>query len=191
MAKNIRDVLENTKQIFMTDSSLNSLMDFERVIDELDIYVFKNWKMGELVEGPLYEKYFVTCTFMWPYKKMPDPRGGEKLLDYGCSIKYIRDELETPVKVESPDDYEAGTKMPRLKRSPIWLVEITMPKKLMREIHQGSVELENEKIDLEDIEQAYETGLDDDAYKTEEGQNAEQTQQPPAAQQPAAPVPQL
>ena len=61
----------------------------------------------------------------------------------------------------------------------------------MREIHQGSVELENEKIDLEDIEQAYETGLDDDAYKTEEGQNAEQTQQPPAAQQPAAPVPQL
>lgn len=188
MAKNIRDVLENTKQIFMTDSSLNSLMDFERVIDELDIYVFQNWKKGELVEGPLYEKYFVTCTFMWPYKKMPDPRGGEKLLDYGCLIRYIKDELEYPIKVKSPDDFEPGTKMPKMTTSPIWLVEITMPKKLMRQIHQGSVELENEKIDLEDIEQAYETGLDDDAYKTEEGQNAQQPQQPPAAapQPPAA-----
>lgn len=185
MAKNLADILENTKQIFMTDSSLNSLMDFERVIDELDVYVFKNWKKGELVEGPIYEKYFVTCTFMWPYKKMPDPRGGEKLLDYGCQISYTKDTLEYPIKVKSPDDFVPGTKMPEMARSKIWLVEITMPKKLMREIHQGSVELEKENIDLEDIEQAYETGLDDDAYKTEEGQNEKQPQQPQQPQQPA------
>ena len=38
----IKDVLDNTKSIFMTDSALNSLMDFERVIDELDVYVFEN-----------------------------------------------------------------------------------------------------------------------------------------------------
>ena len=73
----IKDVLQNTKKIYMTDSALTSLMDFERVIDELDVYVFKNWKKGELVAGPEYEKYFITCTFMWPYKLMPDPRGGE------------------------------------------------------------------------------------------------------------------
>jgi len=182
----IKDVLENTKAIYMTDSALTSLMDFERVIDELDVYVFENWKKGELVEGPVYEKYFVTCTFMWPYRLMPDPRGGEKLLDYGCRVRYKKDRLEFPVKVKSPDDFEPGTKMPKMASTPIWLVEITIPKKLMKEIHQGSVELENEKLDIEDIEQAYETGMDDDVYKTEEGQNG----QPPAAQPPgAAPAP--
>lgn len=182
----IKDVLENTKSIFMTDSALTSLMDFERVIDELDVYVFDNWKKGELAEGPVYEKYFVSCTFMWPYKMMPDPRGGEKLLDYGCRVRYKKDMLEYPVKVKSPDDYQAGTKMPKMAKTPIWLVEITMPKKLMKEIHQGSVELEGEKLDVEDIEQAYETGLNDDVYKTEEGQNEQQPGQAPAA--PAAPV---
>jgi hypothetical protein len=45
----------------MTDSAVNTLLDFERVIDELDIYAFKNWKRGELVAGPKYEKYFVVC----------------------------------------------------------------------------------------------------------------------------------
>ena len=56
MAKPIADVIENTKEIFMTDSALTSLLDFERVLDELDLYVFANWKDGELVEGPVYEK---------------------------------------------------------------------------------------------------------------------------------------
>lgn len=184
----LKDVLENTKNIYMTDSALDSLMDFERVIDELDVYVFENWKKGELVEGPLYEKYFVTCTFMWPYKLMPDPRGGEKLLEYGCKIRYKKDMLEYPVKIKSPDDFKPGTKTPKMASTPIWLVEIVMPKKLMREIHQGSVELESEELDVEDIEKAYETGMDDDVYKTEEGQNELQPGQP-AAPAAAPPIP--
>jgi hypothetical protein len=47
MTKAILDVIENTKEIFMADSSLNTLLDFERVVDELDLYVFKHWKEGE------------------------------------------------------------------------------------------------------------------------------------------------
>ncbi len=176
MAANIKDIIENTKNIYMTDSSLNTLMDFERVIDELDIYSFSHWKMGELVEGPVYEKYFVTCTFMWPYKKMPDPRGGERLLEYGCEIRYKKDILEYPVKVKSPDDFKPGTKVPNMGKAPVWLVEVVMPKKLMQEIHRGSLELESETIDAEDIEQAYETGTDDDTYKTQEEQNTSPTQ---------------
>lgn len=189
MPASIHDVLENTKDIYMTDSALSSLMDFERVIDELDVYVFDNWKKGELAEGPVYEKYFVTCTFMWPHKLMPDPRGGEKLLDYGCRVRYKKDVLEYPIKVKTPDDFEPGTKVPKMGHKPIWLVEITMPKKLMKEIHQGSVELENEKLDVEDIEQAYEEGMDDNVYKTEEEQNGQQQAAAPApAGAPPAPA---
>lgn len=175
MSKAIHDVIENTKEIFMTDSSLATLLDFERVLDELDTYVFANWKEGELVEGPIYEKYFVTCTFMWPYKMMPDPRGGERLLDYDCEVYYAKDQLEYPIKVETPDDFEPGTKMPKMAKKPIWLVTVVMPKKLMQEIQQGSLDLESATLDLEDIEKAYEEGEDSEiGYDQEqEEQNAQ------------------
>ena len=169
MSKKIHDVIENTKAIFMTDSSLNTLLDFERVLDELDLYVFSHWKEGELVEGPVYEKYFVTCTFMWPYKLMPDPRGGERLLDYDCEVYYSKDQLEYPIKVKTPDDFEPGTKMPKMGKKPVWLVTVVMPKKLMQEIQQGSLDLESATLDLEDIEQAYEEGTDSEVnYNQEE-----------------------
>lgn len=167
MPTDINDILENIKSISLTDSAVNSLLDFERVIDELDIYAFANWKKGELVEGPKYEKYFVTCTFMWPYKKMPDPRGGERLLDYGCEIVYKKDHLKYPVKVKDQDDFKPGTKVPKMASTPIWLVSITIPKQLMQEINQGSLELESGNIDVEDIEQAYETGAEENMYKTD------------------------
>lgn len=188
MAHSIKDVIENTKQLSMTDSALSTLMDFERVIDELDMYAFKNWKSGELVEGPVYEKYFVTCTFMWPYKMMPDPRAAERLQEYGCYIGYKKDTLEYPIKVKKPEDFRPGTKVPKKGTAPIWLVKIIMPKKLMQEIHQGSLELESGSVDMEDIEQAYETGQDDKMYKTG---NAPQVnpQAGPANAQPTAPVP--
>lgn len=187
MAQSIKDVIENTKTITMTDSALNTLMDFERVIDELDLYAFENWKMGELVEGPVYEKYFVTCTFMWPYKKMPDPRAAERLAEYDCEVFYKRDILEYPIKIKTPDDFKPGTKMPRKGQAPVWLVKIVMPKTLMQEIHQGSLELESGNVDMEDIEQAYETGQDDDMYKTGDS-NQVNPNRGMGNEQPAAPA---
>ena len=174
MPANIKDILSNIKDIYMTDSSLETLLDYERVLDELDLYGFKHWKMGELVEGPVYEKYFVTCTWMFPYRKMPDPAGGERVLNYGCEVEYWEDVLEYPIDVKSPDDFKAGTKVPKMVSTPVWMVTITMPKKLMTDIQQGSIELESETLDTEDIEAAYEQGLDDDVYKTpDEQQNAQ------------------
>jgi len=183
MARNINDVLENIKTISLTDSAINTLLDFERVIDELDIYTFQNWKKGELVEGPKYEKYFITCTFMWPYKLMPDPRGGERLLDYGCEISYKKDQLEYPIKVKEPKDFKPGTKFPKMAKTPIWLVEIVIPKKLMQEINQGSLELESGNIEAEDIERSYEEGTDQSMYKTDAGAPAQAGQGVPNAQQ--------
>ena len=179
MATDIKSLLDNTKNIFMTDSAVSTLLDFERVIDELDLYAFANWKQGELVQGPEYNKFFVTCTFMWPYKKMPDPRGAARLAEYDCEVKYRQDFFEHPGKVETPNDFKPGTKVPRMVRSPIWLVEITMPKKLMQEIQQGALELESGTIDMEDVDQAYENNADDETRNPEEIEDAN-TQ--PAAQ---------
>ena len=178
MPKNIKDIIDNTKDIFVTDSSLNTLLDFERVLDELDLYAFKNWKKGELVEGPIYEKYFVTCTFMWPHKMMPDPSGAERLSSYDCEITYLESKLEYPVKIKTPDDFVPGGKMPKMKQTPVWLVTIVMPKELMKDIHQGSLELESSKIDLEDVEQAYEEGNDNEVYQDDQNQIDQQLTNP-------------
>ena len=173
MPANIRDLLNNTKEIFMTDSAVSTLLDFERVLDELDLYAFEHWKQGELVEGPVYEKYFVKCTFMWPYKKMPNPKGAARLNDYDCEVTYQEDVFEHPKKVKTPNDFEPGTKVPRLVKSPIWLVTITMPKKLMQDIEQGALELESGTVDMEDIDQAYEQGTDNEAVNQEDNINAD------------------
>jgi hypothetical protein len=36
-------VAENIRDIYMSEGSLLTLLDFERVLDELDLYAFKNW----------------------------------------------------------------------------------------------------------------------------------------------------
>jgi hypothetical protein len=187
MPTSLKDIIENTKDIYMTDSAISTLLDFERVIDELDIYTFDHWKQGELVAGPEYEKYFVTCTFMWPYKNKPDTRGAKRLADYDCVVKYKHDTLEYPVKVKRPTDFEPGTKMPKMGKAPVWLVSITIPKKLMQEITQGSLELESETVDAEDIDQSYETGLDDKMYQTPMG--GAPSPAAPGGVAPAAPAP--
>jgi len=187
MAANIKKILDNIKEIYMTDSSLDTLLNYERVLDELDMYTFKNWKKGELIDGPIYEKYFVTCSWMYNYREMPDPSGAERLMNYGCEVFYREDELEYPVKVKSPDDFKDGTKVPKMVSKPIWVLTITMPKKLMGDIERGSIELENESLDTEDIETAYEEGMDDDTENTPENQqNAEQQDEFQQAQLPQA-----
>ena len=118
---------------------------------------------------------------MWPEKLMPDPRGGRRLLPFDCEVKYKKTTMKVPMKIEDPSDYRPGTQKARLVEKKIWLVEITMPKALMSDIRTGSIELEDEEIDLEDLDSAYEQDLDQDSYQNEQqAQNAQQTLQQPA-----------
>jgi hypothetical protein len=174
-------VAENIKDIYLSEGSLLTLLDFERVLDELDLYAFKNWQIGELVSGPDIGKYRVTCIFMWPEKLMPDPRGARRLLPFDCEVKFKKTAMKVPMKIENPSDYRPGTKKARLIEKKIWLVSITMPKALMSDIRTGSVELEDEEIDLEDLDRAYEQDLDQVSYQNEkQADNAQQTLQQPA-----------
>lgn len=174
-------VADNIKNIYMSEGSLLSLLDFERVLDELDMYAFKNWDIGELVSGPEIGKYRVTCIFMWPEKLMPDPRGARRLLPFDCDVKFKKTTMKVPVKVEDPSDYRPGTHKAKLGESKVWLVQITMPKTLMSDIRTGSVELEDQDIDLEDLDDAYEQDLDQDSYQNDQqAENAQQQLQQPA-----------
>ena len=178
-------VADNIRDIYMSDGSIATLLDFERVLDELDLYAFRNWEIGELVAGPDIGKYRVSATFMWPKNLMPDPRGGRRLLPFDCEVVYKRQKIKIPIKITDPSDYRPGTKKAKLIEKDVWLVEITMPKALMSDIRTGSVELEDQDIDLEELDQAYEQGLDQEANQSEEqaedAQQSLQTQPAPAA----------
>jgi len=182
------NVAENIKDIYMSDGSLTTLLDYEAVLDEVDLYAFKNWILGELVEGPEVTRYSVACTFLWPAHLMPDPRGAKRLLPFDCKIKWKKTKMKIPMKIESNDDYRDEIKKPKLKDVPVWLVEITMPKDLIADIRSGSIELEGQEIDLEDLDLSYEEDLEDDAVvdNDEEEVEAEAQDQEEAEDDPFA-----
>ena len=144
--QDITDIIKNLQTLTVNDSAFNILKDFERVLDELDIYVYKNWEDGELLAGPIVSRYMVTCKFMWPHKDMTDPEGGERLLDYGCHITYKKTHMTVPRKVYKPSDFRPGTKKGKIDSHPIWVVEISMPKKLMQDIYQGYKSKDSAKL---------------------------------------------
>ena len=154
------NVAETIKNIYMSDGSLTTLLDYEGVLDEVNLYAYKNWILGELVEGPEIDRYTVSCTFMWPEHLMPDPRGAKRLLPFDCKIKYKKTTMKVPRKIEDKDDFRGGIKKAKLDDMPIWLVEITMPKDLIADIRSGSIELEGQEIDLEDLDLGYQEDLD-------------------------------
>lgn len=102
---------------------------------------------------------------MWPENLMPDPRGAKRLLPYDCEVNYKKTKMKVPVQVKDPSDFEAGTHVAKLTEKPIWLVEIVMPKNLLNDIRTGSIELEDETIDLQDLDDAYQQDLDQKQYQ--------------------------
>ena len=136
--QDIYDIVKNIEGIYDSNTSFQVLKDFERVLDELDIYVYQNWEDGELAEGPKIDRHWICCTFMWPRKNMPDPMGGKRLLDYDCKVSFKKDYVIKPRKIRTPDDVRPGSKKGKLDKHGIWVVEIKMPKKLIADIYSGS-----------------------------------------------------
>jgi len=142
------DVIKNIENMYESNSAFNVLKDFERVLDELDLYVYKNWQDGELAEGPNIDRHWVSAKFFWPRENMPDPMGGKRLIDYDCKVGYQKNYIVKPRPVMDPDDLRPGTKKGKLDRHPIWIVEIRMPKKLLADLYQAELE----DLDVKEVE---------------------------------------
>ena len=144
--EDIYDLVKNMEMVYDSDTSFQILKDFERVLDELDLYVYKNWELGELLDGPRIERHWITCKFMWPRTDMPDPKGGKRLVDHGCQVIFAKEEVLLPRKIKDPGDYRPGTRKGKIDSHPIWTVEITMPKKLMQDVYIGKENKENNRM---------------------------------------------
>lgn len=153
-------IVDTIKGVYMSDGAMSTLLDFERVMDEADVYAFKNWIVGELVDGPVVGRYNCKCVFMWPYKLMPNPKGALRLANIGCKVTYGKGEIKVPVEVKDYEDFVPGTRYPKMAKRKVWFVEIVIPFELMDDIKEGSIDLADQTIDLSEIEDAYDEDLD-------------------------------
>jgi hypothetical protein len=170
-------IIDTVKGIFTSDGSMSVLLDFERVLDEADLYAFKNWELGELVQGPDVKRYSVACIFMFPYNLMPDPRGAKRLASIGSKIKFKKTKIKVPVAVKDYEDYIPGTKYPKTAMREVWLVYIELPKELMDDIKEGSIDLAGQTVDLNELDDAYDNDLDKEDTGEEDDQEQDQLDQ--------------
>lgn len=171
-------IVSNIKNLMTSDGSMSIILDFERVLDDSDLYAYKNWLYGELVDGPKLKRYSVSCVFMWPYKMMPDPSGVKRLQAVGCKVKFAKSKIKVPIQVTNYDDFVPGTRYPRMSEKEVWFVQIEIPIELMDEIKEGSIDLAGQVIDLEELNDAYDEDLDKQNVK-DDTENPNKDKQPP------------
>lgn len=166
----VSNILKTVERIYNSNTDFQVLKDFERVLDELDVYVYSNWENGELASGPNIDRYWVTCEFMWDFNNMPDPSGGVRLLQYDCVIEYIQTEITEPRIIRKPSDVRPGTRKGKLDSKKIWIVKIKMPKKLISDIWVGykddmytNNDILNKNVSMPQEEDANEADVEADA----------------------------
>ena len=174
----INTIYSTLDDVYASENVLDILTEFERVFDELDVYVYKNWMKGEIVEGPKIDRYWVTVTLMYPYKMMPDPDGALRLTDHGCKVSYQRDTLKHVAKIKGEESYETdeeGRLRAKIIESPVWLVEVIMPRHFIDEKQTEKEQAGDTKVDMDDVSDAYDEGLDSE--EVAKGNAADETNQ--------------
>jgi hypothetical protein len=175
----IDTIFTTLDDVYSSENILDILTEFERVFDELDVYVYKNWIKGEIAEGPKIDRYWITVSLMYPYKMMPDPEGALRLTDHGCKVTYQKDVLKHVAKIKGEESYETdedGKLRAKIIESPIWIVEVVMPRHFIDERQTESEQAGNTKVDMDDVSDAYDEGLNSD--EAAKGNAADETQTP-------------
>lgn len=136
------------KKIEETPHLLDILLEIEDVLDSMDIYVYRNWMLGEVVNGPSIRRYWVSITLKYYEEQMPDPRAGLRLLKHGVMVKFRK----------AQEEGEAGK-----GNKNIWLVELEVPRKLINGINDAGTDFYDDEVDVDDIESAKDLGVDDES----------------------------
>lgn len=177
--KNQLDIYKTIDNVFVSENTLQIMLEFERVLDQMDMYAYENWIKGELIEGPKVTRYWVEASFMWPLKMMPDPSAALRLTDRDCKVFYSRDYYVEPMPA-SPYQKDLFTDptnsrpRPKLKRTPVWVVTIKMPRRIVDGDASGDRINVDDNVDLESLNQAYDQNLDNAQDSDMEQMGAEQ-----------------
>lgn len=119
---------------------LDILVSVEEYLDNMDLYAYKNWIEGEVVEGPIVSKYWVELTLKYTKDVFPDPRGALIFENQGTVITIKKDYEVKPIQhPRSEEDmqivatsYGTGAgKLPKDVREPVLLVRFRIPRRLV------------------------------------------------------------
>ena len=161
MADDAQDVI---RRLDDNKNLLDVMVQIEDYLDSLDLYVFENWLDGEIVNGPFVERHWIKFTLKYPYKNMPDPQGGLRLLKYGSKVAFQKATEEVPVEVKSSEDLDPETRKPKMRKEPIWLVHFKIPRRFIEDLDVEGLDLFDEESsevnDIEDIVSAQAEGID-------------------------------
>lgn len=155
-----------------SDYLLDILIQLENILDATDCYVYRNWILGEVVEGPIVRRHWVSFSLRYPHHKMPDPRAALRLLKHGVQVEFNTVKQAKEGKPGHPD--EEPTK------GSDWLVRITVPRRLLDQMDGADLESYDDEVNPDDVEAAQDMGLDDESqYQTDE-QLPDEAMQPPS-----------
>lgn len=161
------DSIRNIEKLFKQKTLLDIAIEIEKFFDFMNLYVYPNWFLGELVDGPNVGRYWITLTLKYDYKKMPDPMGARILHDVGVIVNYKKDVEMEPIKIEGPEDFRPNSKKPKLMPKDIWYVEMRIPRRFVDDIDYNDLEDVDDEVDVDDVTDATDHGLDaEDATKT-------------------------
>ena len=147
-------IVDNIKGIYTSDGTMSILLDFERCLDDADLYAFKNWIDGEVVGGPYVKRYWVKVVLKYPYKKMPDPEGGLRLLKHGTKIHYDIKYQEQPIEIKSPEDYQPGTKKAKMKKHKVWIITLLIPRRFVQNLDAEVMDIYDDEVDVNTVDDA-------------------------------------
>lgn len=126
------------QQLYDQDGLLDILLGVEKYFDDMDLYAYKNWIYGELVEGPIVSKYWVEVTFKYDHKTFPDPMATKMFEAQGTRVYVMKTYENAPV--QSPRSRTdmmtvAGqgnaVQIPKDQHFPIILYKFQIPRRIV------------------------------------------------------------
>lgn len=148
MTTNLDSIKTTLVNISKGNNVLDTLIEMERTLDNAEIFAYKNWILGELVEGPHISRYWYKVVFMYPYDLMPDPNAGLRLTKIGAKVNFRKGVFKKPVKVEGPQDWvDPQSKRAKMAEHEIWLVTIELPLKYINRGLEQADEIIQRDID--------------------------------------------
>jgi len=166
--RTLKIINDNIRKVSDTNTLLDMLLEFEGVLDSFDIYAYRNWNIGEIIEGPKLGRYFVEVSLMYPYKEMPDPDAIKRLKANQCDVKMYKDQLVRPSAVKSMEDTEIKMRGDQARRvakpvqEDVWIVDIKMPRRFVDEFSTEQIEAaEDAYVNMEDVTDAQDIGVDE------------------------------
>ncbi len=132
------DSSQAVQNLYDRDGLLDILLGIEEYFDNMDIYAYKNWIYGEIVEGPIVSKYWVEITLKYDHDTFPDPIATKILEKQGTKV-FVRPDWEvSPIAhprsmndMQSVLGNNSSVLKPKDERKAIILYKFQIPRRLV------------------------------------------------------------